>query len=115
MYEKPVKTYSNNKLSQNRAIIYKKISTVGNTTQLSNLTKYSLNQNTTKLTLGDRTLASNKATIQNQSKSTIKKSKCGKRSSNIQMEDHVEHKMKEIEKIKSSLNMVIKNNNNLPG
>jgi len=102
-----VKTGSNNKLNQNKTNIYKIIS-LGNTTKLSNLTKLSLNHNTTKLSLGDKTKTSYKLRGNTQSKSTIKKVKCERKMSNLQIHDHIEHKLNEIDKIRSSLKMVMK-------
>ena len=84
---------------------------MNNTTQFSNLTKYSLNNNTTKLSLGDRTLATNKLQLHNQSKSTIKKAKGTKKLSCVQIDEHLDKRINEIENIKYSLNMVVKKNN----
>ncbi len=83
---------------------------MSSTTQVSNLTKYSLNNNTTKLSLGDRNSGASKLQLHNQSKSTIKKGKGAKKLSSVQLEEHIDNRMKEIEKIKSSLNMVLKKN-----
>lgn len=105
-----MKTSSSNKLPQNRTV-YKKIGT-GNTTQLSNLTKYSLNHNTTKLSLGDKTLGSNKLGAQNQS--TTKKNRWDKNVLNLKIDDRVEKRLNEIEKIRTSLTMVIKKNGYVP-
>jgi hypothetical protein len=109
LYEKPARNSSNGKLSQNRIILYKKVP-MSNTTQVSNLTKYSLNNNTTKLSLGDRASGTSKLQLHNQSKSTIKKGKGTKKPSSMQLDEHLDNRMKEIEKIKSSLNMVLKKN-----
>ena len=88
-----MKNNLNRKLSQNKTILSKKIGG-GSTKQLSNLTKYSLNQNTTKLSLGDRTLASNK--LSGQSQSTVKKGRVPKNLSNLQIDEHVEQRLNEI-------------------
>ena len=111
LYQKPAKTFSNSKLSQKKLSTYKKIG-AGNTTTLSNLTKYSLNQNTTKLTLGDRTLALNRTGTHNQSRSTIKKGKKTNKLSNLHIEEHVEKRLREVQKIKNSLNIVLKKSSN---
>jgi hypothetical protein len=96
LYEKPARNSSNSKLSQNRAILSKKMPINNNTTQFSNHTKYSLANNTTKLSLGDRTLGAQKLQPNNQSKSTIKKGKGTKKLSNIQLNDHVDKRISEI-------------------
>ena len=86
-----MRTISNSKLSRNKSIIYKK--PMGNTTNLTNITKLSLNHNTTKLSLGDRSLAVNKLNCHNQSKTTIKKHKGGKKISNLEIDENIETKI----------------------
>lgn len=54
----------------------------------TNVTKLSLNQNTTKLSLGDRTQPSIKRNSNNQSKSTIKKSTGQKKILNLVLNDN---------------------------
>jgi hypothetical protein len=84
-----MKAGSNSKLNQNKTNFYKLIG-LSNATKLSNLTKLSLNHNATKLSLGDKTQTSYKLQGNTQSNSTIKKVKCGRKTSNLQIHDHIE-------------------------
>lgn len=94
-------------MSHDKSTVIKK-NTLNTTT---NVTKLSLNQNTTKLSLGDRTQPTIKRSLNNQSKSTIKKSTGQKKISNLAIDDNFPSKISEINKIKTSLNIFMKENN----